>query len=144
MFRYLTCLPISSKPRRHIFGNLMHADAFFLDKWLPYYRTDPSYGRHMTRTVPSAPPYHACTAPQNTGRTRMVAVHYTVVPVYGYGNQPYHGGSDVLGRAGLKSPGLGWAFVGLGLWRCWAQPSRWAWAGLGLAWAWARACDIIN
>jgi len=26
--------------------------------------------------------------------------------------------SDVLGRAGLKSPGLGWAFVGLGLWRC--------------------------
>jgi hypothetical protein len=28
------------------------------------------------------------------------------------------GCSDVLGRAGLKSPGLGWAFVGLGLWRC--------------------------
>ena len=27
-------------------------------------------------------------------------------------------GSDVLGQAGLKSLGLGWAFVGLGLGRC--------------------------
>ena len=56
---------------------------------MPYYRTDPSYGRHMTRTVPSVPPYHACTMSHNTGRTRMVTVHCTVVPVYGYGDQPY-------------------------------------------------------
>ena len=51
--------------------------------------------------------------------------------------------SDVLGRAGLKSPGLGWAFVGLGLNGLQAQPKPTEWAGLGLAWAWARACILI-
>jgi hypothetical protein len=35
-----------------------------------------------THTVPSAPSYHAYTVSYNTGRTR------TVVPVYGYGDQP--------------------------------------------------------
>ena len=43
----------------------------------------------MTRTVPSASSYHDYTVSQITGRTRMVTVHCTVVPVYGYGDQPY-------------------------------------------------------
>jgi hypothetical protein len=41
------------------------------------------------------PPYHACTVSHNTGRTRMVTVHCTVVPVYGYGDQPYAKYRDV-------------------------------------------------
>ena len=50
--------------------------------------------------------------------------------------------SDVPGRAGLKSPGLGRALPGLGLSECKARPAQWAWAGPGPAWAWARACLI--
>ena len=34
-------------------------------------------------------------------------------------------GSDVLGQAGLKILGSGWAFVGLGLGRCWAHVIYW-------------------
>jgi hypothetical protein len=40
--------------------------------------------------------------------------------------------SDVLGRAGLKSPGLGRALPSLGLSESKAQPAEWAWAGPGL------------
>ena len=40
--------------------------------------------------------------------------------------------SNVLGRAGLKSPGLGQALPSLGLSESKAQPAEWAWAGPGL------------
>jgi hypothetical protein len=39
--------------------------------------------------------------------------------------------SVVLGQAGLKSPGLGLAFKGLGLSKWRAQPTEQAWAGPG-------------